>query len=393
LKQTTVDALLIARTLVERATDLSRSDDRHLASAGLILIQDALEMAFYALLIELAVDEQKSLEGKSFDELIGELKKAGVTVPKSGTLKALNKQRVLTKHYAQVAEPITVRAYVDAALQALESIALSVIGRSLRDLFFADFLKAGPAKDYLKKAESLISEKDFYAALVEVRKAIFIEFEQPYCVNGWQDFEGGPEINSLAAYSRGGWKAHYWTRDRKWIEKNVNEPTDFIQIDFEQWRIDALEWGIHTAELGNLRRLTPPVFRADSNAAWAIKVNVSSEGELGTESNAKYCLDRAIAAILKKQEHADSHRSGAWYAPLDAPESYEGHSLRKKATSTSDVVHIIRNDYRYSIQERVTGFDGQEMFYLISGESKERTEDNIPKAWAHGYLQVEPGPA
>ena len=59
-------------------------------------------MVFYALLIESDVDEAKNLEGKSFDELIGELKKAGVPVPKSGTMKALNKQRILTKHYAHV---------------------------------------------------------------------------------------------------------------------------------------------------------------------------------------------------------------------------------------------------------------------------------------------------
>src|SRR3989442_13071781 len=99
MKETTVNSLVVARTLFEQASSLCTSDDRHLASAGLVVLQDALELAFYALLIERGVDETKNLESKSFDELVGELKKEGVSVPKSGTLKALNKQRVLTKHY------------------------------------------------------------------------------------------------------------------------------------------------------------------------------------------------------------------------------------------------------------------------------------------------------
>jgi len=72
------------------------------------VLQDALELILLAVLIEKGVDEKKGLENFSFDQLIGELKKEGVRVPKSGTLKALNKQRVIIKHYGQVSEPQTV---------------------------------------------------------------------------------------------------------------------------------------------------------------------------------------------------------------------------------------------------------------------------------------------
>ena len=120
MKETTVHALIIARTLLERAEPLCESNDRYLASAGLVVLQHALENVFYALLIEKGVDDEKNLERKGFDELVGELKAIGVTLPKTGTLKALNKQRVLTKHYAQVAEPVTVRSYLDAARVAID---------------------------------------------------------------------------------------------------------------------------------------------------------------------------------------------------------------------------------------------------------------------------------
>jgi len=95
MKESTLHSLVIARTLLDRAEPLCTSEDRYLASAGLVVLQDAIEAVFYAILIELGIDESKSLERKSFDELIGELKAAGVPVHKSGTLKALNKQRVL----------------------------------------------------------------------------------------------------------------------------------------------------------------------------------------------------------------------------------------------------------------------------------------------------------
>ena len=143
---TTIHSLVIARALLEQTEPLCMSDDRYLALAGLVVLQDALETVFYALLIERGVDEEKNLEKKSFDELIGELKAADVPIPKSGTLKALNKQRILTKHYAQVAEPVTVRTYFEAAGIAIDAATTKVLARTLRNLFIADLLKDGEAR-------------------------------------------------------------------------------------------------------------------------------------------------------------------------------------------------------------------------------------------------------
>ena len=91
--ESTVHALVVARTLLEQADPLCSSEDRYIASTGLVVLQDALEAVLYALLLERGVDNEKNLERKSFDELIGELKATGVVVPRSGSLKALNKQR------------------------------------------------------------------------------------------------------------------------------------------------------------------------------------------------------------------------------------------------------------------------------------------------------------
>ncbi len=90
LKPETLHALNVARLLFEKARETCLVDERHVASAGLAILQDALELVLYALLIQLRVDEKRSIENLKFDELLGLLKsEIGLSIPKSGTLKAL----------------------------------------------------------------------------------------------------------------------------------------------------------------------------------------------------------------------------------------------------------------------------------------------------------------
>lgn len=389
MKQTTTHSLLIARTLLDRSVDLCNSDDRYLASAGLVLVQDALEIVFYALLIELGVDEAKNLESKSFDELIAELKKAKVPVPKSGTMKALNKQRVLTKHYAQVAEPITVRNYFEIAQHTLDSVVSKVIGKPLYELFLSDFLKDGETKTFLKTAEQLINDEKYLEALIEIRKAIFVEFEKPYSIHMWKDHEEEKSASPLDTYLRGGWNVPYWKRNKQWIEENVSDPTEYVQIDPDEWRVEALEFGIHTVELDNLRRLTPAVFRSDADSPWSVKYDASYEANDATKANAKYCLDRATAIVLKKQEHYNTYRSRGKGSLFDPPSVYIGQRVYKKATTSSEVVHEVTEGYTYEIREFVGGFDPAERFFRILAESEAKDEKDRPKEWLSGYLLIQ----
>jgi hypothetical protein len=139
-------------------------------------------------------------------------------VPKSGTLKALNKQRVITKHYGQLAEPVTVRGYAEAAEVALSSILPQVLGKSFRDIFLCDLLDAGEARDFLNEAVTLIDQDKPLDALIAVRKALFVEIEHEYVINGWADADSNKPMG-LFAFGRGGLKAPYWTRNKEWIEK------------------------------------------------------------------------------------------------------------------------------------------------------------------------------
>ena len=389
MKEATMHSLLIGRTLLDEAIPLCSSVDRYRASAGISILQDALEIFFLALLIEIGVDEQKALESKSFDELIGELRKAGVPVPKSGTLKALNKQRVLTKHYAQVAEPTTVKGYLDTAVAAVEAALAHVTGRSLSGILLTEILDSCESKDLLVGAERLIGQGDFLSALIEIRKAIYLSFESDYDIQGWKDVEDKPLVYGLLGIVRGGRKALHWTRNKKWIDVNVHKPTDFVQLDHEQWRVDAMEKGIAAVELHNLRRLTPAVVRMQSSKDWFVEYGVHFAVNNANYGNAQYCLDRAVATVIKLQQHEREHRHTKRDAFGEWPEFFLGDNVYVKASVLSPVVHIVNDEYDYSFGSILTGLSGIEKFVEISGSFKPAA-GQVPAvgSWISGFIVV-----
>lgn len=393
MRESTIHALVVARTLLEQADPLCASNDRYLASTGLVVLQDALEAVLYALLLERGIDDEKNLERKGFDELIGELKSAGIAVPRSGTLKALNKQRVLVKHYAQLAEPAMVRSYYEASQEAITKMTTEVLGQSLRDLFIADLLTDGEPKDFLKAAEQAIKDQRYLNALIETRKAVFLVFEEDYSVYGWRDYDATTQESVLASAFRGGWRAPDWTKNKNWIEKHVKVPTDYVQIDQQNWRLQAMELGIHTIELHNLQRLTPDVFRyrTDPGAGWSVTYDVSFEANNATESNARYCLDRAVSTILKKQQHAQAWREPAEDEPFDPPPIYVGHTLYERPSTDSPTVHTVQEGFTYTIRRIVGGFNPSDSFYDVSAASEKQSDKSLlggPEEFYRGYLLI-----
>ncbi len=347
-------------------------------------------MVFYALLIEKVIDNPKNIGIIRFDELIEELKKVGIVINNVAAIKALNQQRRLTKHYARVAEPVTVGDYYATATRVIEDIVMSVIGKSLSDIYLSDLLEAGETKEALIKAESLIEKGNYFEALIEIRKAIFIEFENDYSIYGWRDANNRESYSPFGIFARGGLKAADWMKNKIWIDEHVRNPIDYIQIDYERWRLDAMEWGINTAELENIRHLTPEVFRTHEKDRWHIKYDASLPESEGTLQNAKYCLDKTISIILKKQGHNRISRSRRHDTSLDLPEFYIGHNVYARASMSAEAIHKIEVGYIYMVHAIVSGFDASQKYYYISGASKEMDKHipGMPKAWIHGYLAI-----
>jgi hypothetical protein len=387
MKPSTIHSLITAKAIYFEATPLIEAGNKYSSSAGLILLQDSIELVLLSLLTELGVDKQKSLESKSFDELLCELRIAGITIPKSGTIKALNKQRVIIKHYGQLAEPATVSNYSQAADMLIESIMKQVVGKTLQEIFITDLLPECEAKDLLKTAIKLKEAEKYLDALIDIRKAFFVEYEHEYAIHKWSDVdENDTQGFGLGLVGRGGFNAPYWTRNKQWIEKNVKTPIDYIQIDHEKMRLHAIEWGVSTSEFENLRRLTPGVFRVSKDSNWQVDYNVEFPPNEAHEQNCNYCLDIAINIIRKKKEHEQLRRWPRKEKPFDPPTIYIGHPVFAKARRDSDVVHTISKEFSYSIHQVVTGFDTNEEYFYISGNEPPDEGSKYGKNYFYGYL-------
>jgi hypothetical protein len=254
-------------------------------------------------LIEKGIDENLTIEHLSFDQLIGELRKAGVKVPKSGTLKALNKIRLTVKHYGQLAEPKAVSNFAGASLRAVDAILLQVVDVDLDGVFAAARIEDGEAKQFIAACGVEIQNRRFFEALVEARKALFVEIETDYDVSAYRDPKYKPSIFELE-----GWKAPYYSRNTEWVSENVREPFDYIQLDHERVRLDLMEWGVRTQDFWNVRRLTPSVFRLNNTKEWIFKEDYRVR-QHADERTAKYCADMVLRIISKKKSHQSAARS------------------------------------------------------------------------------------
>lgn len=392
MKTSTLHSLITARTLHDQSKELVASGDRHLCSAGLILLQDAFEIILLALLIEKGVDEIKPLEKFTFDEMMGELKSIGVPIPKMGTLKIMNRARIQTKHYGQLAEPVTVQGYAEAVALAIASIVPEVIGLRFEEIFLSMLLKEGETQTLLMEGEIALKASKYTEALISIRKALYVEIEKDYAINGWVDFEySTTKPNGLAIWIRGGINAPYYKRSSQWIKENVNDPFDYIQMDPENLRRDALDWGVSSIDIENLRRLTPAVFRSSKEAPWQIRLACDRDSTTSTRANVQYCLDKAISILLKKQIHTSSRRwihSSPKWMPLP---QFEGHSVYKKARTDSDIVHTMHAGFVYALINEGDAFDPDLTYYEIQGQDANENALFIPVTTIRGYLLFNQG--
>jgi len=343
-------------------------DDPHIASAGLVILQDGVELILLSCLLEKGVDEQKSIEGFSFDQLVGELKKSGVPVPKSGTIKTLNKERMLVKHYGHLAAPETVRRFLDAADVCIDGIMQAVFNRTLQGIYLHELLSKEETRSYLQLAVEKLEAKEYPVALTEIRKALFVEIEADYSIYGFRDVpeKDYSKMGILSLAGRGGDKAAYYKKNKEWIDENVKTPFDFVQLDHNEVRIDLLQWGASTQDFWNLWRLTPQVFRGSREEEWQIKHESIYYREVATEENVRYCLDRAISLILKKQAHFDLIR----YLPgsslaLDVETLSDPTNVYTKASANSEVRDTLPPGIKLRASTYVRGLEGDDLYLQI----------------------------
>ncbi|CAD6880161.1 hypothetical protein [Methylomonas albis] len=389
MKPSTLNTLLVAKSIYGETKYLVNSGDKHMCTAGIILLQDFVELVVLAVLDELDVDEQRALESKSFDELLGELKKRNVPVIKSGSIKALNKQRVISKHYGQLAEPASVVNYFSIAIKFTDTLFEAIIGAKLNEIFLTDILKDGEPKELVKESIALSEQEKYLPALIGLRKAFFIAYEFEYCIYRFRERDQNEDVSfGLLYWASGGMKTYYWTRNKQWISKNVTKPVDYVQINHDQLKTDCMELGVSTVDIENFRRLTPNAVRTEKDA-WHFEYSPTFVANELNRENFNYCLDIIIDFLLKKQEFDSSRRFPKREKSIPAPPIYIGKPLFRKPSQYSEQIGVVEDNYYYDVDNIVSGFDSSEKYlyvHLFPQEEKSFLDGHI---W--GYLLVEEG--
>lgn len=307
MKTETVETLITARTLLDQAHELCLADDKHTASAGLVILQDTIELVLCACIIELGIDVKKKIDYLTFHNLIKELRDADIKVIKGRDLKALHNERINVKHYGHLAEPTTVHNFFNSAQASMDSLLKQVVGKGLQEVMLHEVIKDGEVKDFIQAACVELEKDNFFDVLINIRKAIYVEIEEEYSIEGWRDISMSEKSLRRSLFT-GGLKALWFTKSKEWIDENVNTPFDYIQLDHSTVRLDLLEWGVSTQDFWNLWRLTPRVFRYMKTKEWIVEKEPKHIIKGATEENAKYCIDRAISIIAKKHRHQELSR-------------------------------------------------------------------------------------
>lgn len=375
MKPETVHTLVVARTLFEFVSRNISSDNEHIASSSLIVLQDAVELVLLSVLLEIGADQNKNLESLTFDQIIGELRHNGITVPKSGTLKAMNKQRVIVKHYGQLAEPKTVQNYVDTCHCVVNIILRQTIGLDLQSVMIHELLPDGESKELLFEASRLIDREDYFQSLLYIRRAIYVEIEIEYNIEEWSIHTDNP----FERFMRRGHKAPHRTRSKEWIEANVKDPCDYIQIDHEQMRLDLLEWGVNTQDYWNLSRLTPKVYRRVEGEKWYHRIDTNQPKS--TKADAEFCLDKAISIIAKKKSHDGEFRARqSVLTPLNTLEFSTDGTVLERAEMASQVIEAAPVGTTVFSERAVIGFDNKVYYYIVWQR---------PQGFVIGYVPAE----
>lgn len=264
----------------------------------------------------------------------------------------------MAKHFAQIMEPEAVFQYYKKSLESIENLVQSVFRMRLQEISIAEILMDCEAKNFLIEADRLRVQEMWFRSLIEIRKAIYLEFEHEYNVADWKNVKSTDKLTWLSMIGMRGGKSPAYTRNSSWIAKNVRSPIDYIQIDFEELRYTALEYGFSFEELQNIRRITPAVYRNSENETWHIEYSPEQMNDPENRSAVLYCLDRASLMISKKQRYLSSARFLQKSSFFTLDETAQGKLVYEKPDKQSEIVGTIDNPLDYSLVKTLTGFDG-----------------------------------
>ena len=257
MDQSALNNLLTAKRLLSIAVQFSTNEERYACTAGSIVLLDALELVLLACLIEKKINPT---DYAHLDKLIGDVEKAGFTVPNKTRIIGLNRSRGGNKHFGNTIDQYALKDFLKYTVETVESLVITFFGKPYHEIYSAVLIQHPESKALLEEAARILDNTSFYpyACLLNIRKAIFINFEEEYSVEEWRNAKSGQELSFVAQLTFKK-SAPFYARNKEWIEQHVLNLFDYVQFDYGELRSRLNEYGIASANFFNLLWLTPRV--------------------------------------------------------------------------------------------------------------------------------------
>lgn len=359
MNKSTLNKLLLSRSLYQLASENIQSTSGVRLSIACNILQDAVESFLLALSdhVNAGVGQRTDFD-KYFEQI--NLKIAPRELPFRLRLIALNKLRVNSKHYGLEPSRAELEPLFTTVWEFFNEVTRADFGKEFATISLVDMLPDSEAKEFLRLAEYAFEIQDYVGCLISCRQAVFVEFEWRYDA---QPFLNEENMLGLRRFSL---KVPYFARNKKYIEENVKEPTDYIIYDHNALEMDLIKSGVDSVAYWNVWRLTPDVYRKSKDTPWVVKNDFRKIDAEGIKGRAEYVLlstTEMLLATNQNQSRARSPDYRRFYLLLkrDAVPVYS------KASKLSPIVKTTAGDLRKLFCDyKIDGLDGSGIFWHVT---------------------------
>lgn len=359
MNQSTLNKLLLSRSLYYLAKENLVSTSGVRLSIACNLLQDSVECFLLALSEHVNAGVGQRTDFDKYFEQINQ-KITPRELPFRVRLIALNKLRVNSKHYGLEPSKMELEPLLTTVWEFFDEVTSSNFGKAFATISLVDLLCDNEAKEFLRQAESTFGSGGYANCLILCRQALFVTFEWHYDARMFLEEKNAPTGLGLLRS-----KAPYFARNRKYIEDNVKEPTDFVILDHNDLEMEIMKSGVDSVAYWNLWRLTPAVYRASRDTPWVVKNDFLKLDLDGIKDRAEYVLLTTTDILLATDQKRSRTRSPDYrrYYLMLKRDAVPVYSKASKSSSTEQTtppgIRKLFCDYS------IAGLDGSGTFWHV----------------------------
>jgi len=379
--ESVIRKIRVARYLFNLAESHINDSSELSVFAGAHLLQDAAELFLVAALEHLDVPINVQTKFETLIDLIET--KVGTPLPYRGHMNRLNRIRIDSKHHGGEPPKDECKRLLVPVKAFFEDVSASHLGINFTTLSLVDLLQESlETTKHLKAAEAALERGDYEECLIECRKTIFLEFEVAFDLGPHLENRTGKGLAGIGLHLIGrGYAVPFYTRQKEFIDKEVKNPTDLIQIDHDYMERNLLTNGVDRHAFWNAHRLTPAVYNDGSaNSPWFIRREFALVQGESIKANAEYVFPATVEMMLAVHRSREKTKSKNFSASFAINLAHDEVPIYEKADKTSKVMgHTPKGMNRIKTDFSVDGLDG-DTYFSVSAVIED------PRQWLFGYV-------